>query len=103
VEVVEDAAVAADEDSLPRVVGLLRVGEWTVEMTVWFPEGEIVALTEAPDGTAATDTTVVVETTVKTEEEEATEAEEEAEEDDGAGVLEGVALVGVCSAYRMGR
>lgn len=97
----EDAAVAADEDSLPRVVGLLRVGEWTVEMTVWFPAGEMVALAETADAPEATNAAVVVETTVRTEEDEAAEAE--AEEDDGAGVLEGVALVGVCSAYRMGR
>jgi hypothetical protein len=68
---------------------MLRVGEWTVEMRVELPEGEMVALREAAVEVAVE---AVVETTVETT---VTAAEEEA----GAGVLEATELLSaVCSA-----
>jgi len=86
VEVEEAPAVpvpvpAADEAPPLRVVGL-RVAEWTLEMMVEFPDGEMVAVLAVPEGTKATE----VETIVTTE-----------ADDDGAGVLNGV-LDGVTAA-----
>lgn len=73
--------VPADEALPLRVVGL-RVAEWTLEMMVEFPDGEMVAVLAVPEGTKATE----VETIVTTE-----------ADDDGAGVLNGV-LDGVTAA-----
>jgi len=79
---VEDAAWVPVDAAAPvlRVVGL-RVAEWTVEMTVEFPDGEMVAVLAVLE-TMATE----VETIVTTE-----------ADDDGAGVLDGV-LDGVTAA-----